>query len=159
MKIKILFLLLFIISFILTVPVSAEFDSGIGASPWDTTAPALKKEKQLKPADNFIKVTAKYLNQSQGELNALWNRGYGRNEIIKLILISRKSSKPLAELIKDRDKKMKLSRLCEKNGINYTEILSEAVNARKEIDIQVEALPPPIYYGTYSSTPTPTPAP
>lgn len=130
-------LLLILVSIFLDASAQdAEVGLGLGLSPWDSVSKR-QDEKKKKQADLFIKILARHFKTDEDELNKLWNRGYGRNELIKLLLISQKSGQELKEIIKQRDKKTRLSKLSEKYNLNYNEILDEQNALRKELDYNV----------------------
>jgi len=128
----------FILSFLLLLPLSAgaEVGAGMGLSPWDG-GPAQKKEKQPRPPDAFIKLLAERFGQKQDDLALFWNHGYGRNELIKMLLISRQANKDIKELVRKRDKGTRLSRMAEEYRLDYAAILNETKTIRKELDYQV----------------------
>lgn len=117
-------------------PIFAQADVGIGVSPWDNTTQPTDKKKP-RPSDPYVKYISKYFNQKDEDLQKLWNRGYGRNELIKLLLITRKAGKELKETVRQRDKDTKLSKISEQYKIDYNQILAEASGVRKEIDYEV----------------------
>jgi hypothetical protein len=117
-------------------PVFAQADVGIGVSPWDNSTQSTDKKKP-RPSDPYVRYLSKYFNQKDEDLQKLWSRGYGRNELIKLLLITKKSGKDLKESVRQRDKDTKLSRISEQYKIDYHQILTEAVTIRKEIDYEV----------------------
>lgn len=119
-----------------------QFGTGVGISPWDTSAP--KKRKRPKTTDTYVKVIAKYFKMNEDNLARLWRRGYGRNELIKLILISQRGGQEFKKLIKQRDKNIKLSRMAEKYKVDYTQILEDASRVRKEIDYEVSITTPTV---------------
>ncbi len=87
--------------------------------------------------DTFIAALATHFGLNDSELNNLSRRGYGRNELITLILISKKSSVQLKEIIMQRDRDAKLADLCGRYGISYDNILSESISQRQTIDDQL----------------------
>ena len=132
-------------SFILTlflatyVVSQSEFGAGVGVSPWDRSAP---KKKEEKKADLYIKKISEHFNMEERELERFWKRGYGRNELIKLLLISKKGKKDFTKIVKQREKNIKLSRMAEKYKVDYEQVLEEAAKIREEIDYQVSISTP-----------------
>jgi hypothetical protein len=117
-------------------PAQTEFGAGLGFEPWDGS-PYRKKEKDNKP-DRFLLATAEYFQLADsGELVKLRNRGYGRNELIKLLLLSRDSKQELKDIVKLRDKFTTLAKISEKYQVDYDKMLDNAAAARKEIDYRV----------------------
>jgi hypothetical protein len=113
-----------------------DLGAGVGLSPWDTTQQE-KKQKQVQVADPFIKALARRFNASEDELTRLWYRGYGRNELIKLLLISREAGKPFRQVARDRERKERLSKIAGKYSIDYASLLDEAARVRNDLDIEV----------------------
>jgi len=143
----------FILILCMLAALEAGADVGVsaGISPLDDYS--LRREKQLvRPADAFVKALAKHLEQNQDELTGLWNRGYGRNEMIKLILISKRSGVALKDITKQRDKGVKLLQLCEKYSINYADLLGEAKIVRTKVDVRARSFEPEIHYGVMRSS-------
>ena len=105
--------------------------------PRDNPGFSRKKEKDKRP-DKFIWETGQFFGMKTDELVKLWNHGYGRNELIKILLMSRYSKKDLNEIVKLRDKNTKLAKIAEKYGLDYEKILDEAAKVRSDIDFRVE---------------------
>ena len=97
-------------------------------------------DKSPMPQDPYVKTIAARFGADAAELEKLWRRGYGRNELIKLLVISLKSKTPLNDLVKDREKKARLSELCGKYGLSYRDLLAEAASIRKEIDTKAAVI-------------------
>ena len=136
------------------LPAGADVGVSAGISALDDFS--MHREKQpARPADAFVKALAKHFEQSQDELASLWNSGYGRNEMIKLLLISKRSGVALKDIAKERDKGTKLLRLCEKYSIDYADLLDEAKLVRTKVDVRARSFEPEIHYGVMRSTPTP----
>jgi hypothetical protein len=114
----------------------AEVDLGVGFSPWDYS-PVENNVKQENPPDSFIKTLASETGQDDKELAKLFNNGAGRNELIKLILISSKSKVKLKEIYALRQKNMRLSNIAQKYGLDYRDILDETKPLRQKIDYEL----------------------
>jgi len=155
---------LFLLAALLCLPtcLSADIGTGIGISPGDST-PNFRREKKIRPIEPFIKVLAKQFHREVSELGALSARGYGRNELIKLLLMAQKSGKDLKDLVKLRDKNTRLSAMADMYHLDYPELLSEAESVRKDIDFKVPdstgtiAAPRPGSGVSVSSAPSSTP--
>lgn len=135
-----------------SLPVFSDVGSDIGGegiSSWDL---AEKKEKKVKQPDAFIMTLAHRYSIKQTDLARLWARGYGRNELIKLILISKASGKSLRDIVQEREKEMKLRDIARKYGVNYSSVTLLAVDVRKEIDslvvLSTDALKSSIHYSS-----------
>lgn len=143
-----------------------EFDAGVGFSPWDS-AYRSDRNKREQPGDPFIKLIAARFGHDEAELMKLWHKGYGRNELIKLLVISAKSGVPFKEIVRSRDKNVKLSKICEINRINYKDVLKEAAAARKDLDsktafmgiyntgtiVKTSSGTLTVFYSTFTATP------
>ena len=113
----------------------ADIDGSVGLTPWDGS-PYRKKEKSLTP-DMFLRVSALHFGMSETELVKLWNRGYGRNELIKLVLLSRESKQELSAIAKVRDKNTKFAKIAEKYNVDYAKLTNDAAALRKDIDYKI----------------------
>ena len=118
----------------LAQPCFAEVDFGAGVD-FSTWGPyGEKRDKKDRPTEPFIAALAQHFKCDRNELMKLWYRGYGRNELIKLLLISGRSGKDLKELVKQRDKGEKLSGLAKKYAVDWDQVVAETQVLRKEID-------------------------
>lgn len=124
------------ILFLACMQVSAQSDYGMGTSPFESS-PAQKKERMPRPPDIYVQKIAQYFNVKEEEVARLWNRGYGRNELIKLLLIMQKSRQKLRDLARMRDKHEKLSKIAAKYDLDYDALLGEAIAVRETIDRRV----------------------
>lgn len=136
LKIRIILFFLMLITFCSFCFAQTEFGAGVGLSPWERRH---KKKKIIKKPDNYIKAISKYFGMNVKDIAKLNYRGYGRNELIKLILISNYSNMDFNTIIRFRDKNLKLSRLCEKYRVDYKKILKDAEITRKIIDYEISA--------------------
>ncbi|MHB9155208.1 MAG: hypothetical protein ACYC5N_05875 [Endomicrobiales bacterium] len=131
--------------------------TGLDASPFDTYPG--KKDQKSKPTDIYVKKIAARFERREDDIARLWHRGYGRNEIIKVLLIAAKSGKELREIVRQRDRGAKLSALAEKYGLDYAGIMQEAAAIRAELDERIAGAVPgadaPVSTGSFkASTPT-----
>ncbi|MFH1369160.1 MAG: hypothetical protein ABII64_08545 [Elusimicrobiota bacterium] len=129
------FLAIMICSFSVILSAESEFGAGVGFSPWDGSY-YQKKDRTAVP-DKFIRAAAIHFGISETDLAKLWYRGYGRNELIKVILISRDAKQELKDVVKLRDKNMKYAKIAEKYTLDYYKFTADAESARKEIDYEV----------------------
>jgi hypothetical protein len=114
----------------------SQADVGVGLSPWDY-GPVEKKSIKDNPPDSFVKLLAIEQNQDEKELAKLFNTGFGRNELIKLALISGKSKEKLKDIVALRQKNMRLSSIAGKYNLDYGAILEESEAIRQKIDYEL----------------------
>lgn len=100
---------------------SQYFDFGMGYSPRMTPDRKEEKKTEIKE-DPYIRQIVTALNQKYDEVYLLHKRGYGRNELIKLIMISISAKKELKDVIEKRDSKMKISDIAKHYNIEYNNL-------------------------------------
>lgn len=93
----------------------------------------IKRVKEKKPAEPFVQALSKKTDISEDFLTETIEKGFGRTELIRLILISKKSGKPLNELIKEREKGTRLAKISESAHLNSNAIRHEAEAMLKEL--------------------------
>lgn len=125
---------------LITTQLRAEVGAIIEAVPAATTQRSLDKNRQKKD-DTFIAAIARRMNVENAPLQKLWNRGYGRNEIITLLLISERGRLPLVDVVKERDKGTRFSTLCARCGIDHTALLTDTAALRRQIDAALAQAP------------------
>ncbi len=69
-----------------------------------------KKKKESTP---FVLALAKKTETPEDYLTELTEKGLGRMELVRLILTSKKSTRPLPDLVRDRELGMRLSKIAE----------------------------------------------
>jgi hypothetical protein len=121
----------------LPVRSAAQGDAGLGLGLSPDALQLEKKNKRLKPVDPFTITLARHFGQQQEDIAKLAARGYGRNELIKLLLISRKSGTDLRAVVRARERKMRLSAIAAQHNVDYATLLSEAETVRRQIDFEV----------------------
>jgi hypothetical protein len=129
---KIFFLIFYLIlNFITYSPIFAQYYQ---------YAPTYEREKKKeRKQDKLIEKIAILLNQNYEELYTHHENGYGYTELIKIILISKKSGQPLKKIIELRDNKMLLSKIAEKFNLDYKSIYKEAIKLKKELDKEIKS--------------------
>jgi hypothetical protein len=105
---------------------------GIGYSPSYRSSQG--KQEKDKSKDPFIKNIAVKFNWNPGELYFLREVGYGRVELIKLLLIAAKADVPLNPIIEARAKNMRISRIAKKYNVDYKSVYREAYIIRTELE-------------------------
>lgn len=94
------------------------------------------------------------------ELVKFERKGFGRSEIVELVLISKNDVKKLKELGNRRIKDtVSMETLVKEAGLNYRDIVNVARDIKTEIESRGDKnLPAPVY-DVFSSTAAPTPTP
>jgi len=114
-----------------------QIDVGVGFSP---TPPI---EKSVEEGKNpFLTELAERFSVKEKELDKLYNRGYGYSELIKIILIAKKIDKSLEEIVKEREKGKKISKIAEEYKLNYQKIHLESLKIKGEIKSSLETRQP-----------------
>lgn len=114
-------------------PLQAEIGAGVAVSPMEAY-PRSKAAEKGKHPDAVISEIAMRLNADDAELQKLWNRGYGRNEIITLLLIAERGRVTLKTVVKERDKGTRFSTLCARYGIDHRAVIVDANAVRQSIN-------------------------
>lgn len=97
------------------------------------------KAEELKPVDPFIKTLAKKMDVPEQILAEAAQKGMGRMELIRLILISKKSGKPLTDLIQQREKLTRFAKIASQTNVDNGAIKKEARTLLKQIEKETEA--------------------
>lgn len=114
---------------------------GIGVSFTPDFSPS-KEEKEIKKTKNpFLVELAERFSLEEKDLDRLYSRGYGYTEIIKLILITKKTNEPLEEIVKKRDKGKKMRKIAEDYELDYWVIDKEALKIKEEIKTSLLSQP------------------
>lgn len=149
---KRLFIILIIAELSITGSISTGQDVGVGFGVNVTPGagkkakPKSKKKQELK--DAFIERIAIRLDQDPDELHSLRRKGYGRVELIKLILIAKKTKQPLNEIVKLRNRKEKIKKIAEKYNLDYKKIYFQAKKIKLEIKREEGKFFKPLKTGT-----------
>jgi hypothetical protein len=118
-------------------PLAAQVDLYSMPQIEDGQAPPPPKPKPA--ADPFVRALSKKTSVPESAIEDAVDKGFGRMELLRLILISKKSGKPLAELLKEREKGTRLAKIAEDCGQDNKAVRKEAAALLKEI----EAAPKP----------------
>jgi len=97
-------------------------DYGIGINFTGVDYQPLEKIHPQK--DVYLTKIAEYFGEDINNLEKLWARGYGRRELIRLLLISQNAKISLKEVVALRDKKKSLMDISKKYAVDYTVITS-----------------------------------
>jgi len=134
MKLKIVISYLFIIYLICSITqnlLCQNVDFGVGLNFVGESNEKNTKKTEISD-DSVIKKIAEKFNIENEKLQKFFKQGYGRRELIKLILISNKANVTLDEIIKLR-KNNKIYKIALKYNLNYKEILKESEKLFKTV--------------------------
>ncbi len=95
---------------------------------------AKPKKEEPKPIEPFILTLAKKTGMPADVLSEASLKGFGRLELIRLILISKKSGKPLPDLILQREKSARFAKIAEEAKVDNNAIKKEAAVMLKELE-------------------------
>lgn len=96
------------------------------------------KAEEPKPVDPFIKTLAKKMDVPEQLLAEAAEKGMGRMELIRLILISKKSGKLLPDLIRQREKLMRFAKIASEAKVDNGAVKKEAKALLKQIEKETE---------------------
>lgn len=99
--------------------------SGVGGGP---------QQIIVRSSDTFITKIAEKFDYDEEKLQKLFHNGYGRSELIKLILITEESGKTFNDILKLCEKSMSLRKIAKKYEIDYRFIYDEA----KKIELKLK---------------------
>ncbi|MFH1282313.1 MAG: hypothetical protein ABII27_01455 [bacterium] len=120
---------------IFLIPTYACAQAGIGMEVQPGNYISSEKNKnENRKIDPFIVEVSKKFNMDKLELMDLADIGYGRSEIITLILIADKSGTEFKKIIKLRNERTSLKKLAERYSIPYSVVRGEAKNMKLEIE-------------------------
>ena len=108
------------------------------------------QHKKPKAVDPFVKALSKKTDVPEAMLTETLERGFGRLELIRLILISQKSGTLLPEILKLTEKGTRFAKICEPAKLNNRDIKKEAAAILKDVEKNAEAIAslPAGAYGT-----------
>lgn len=91
------------------------------------------KVKEAPPPDPFVQALSKRFDLPDSLLTEYVQKGFGRAELLRLILVSKKADKPLPDLLKDRAKGTRLAKITESAGLDNRAVRREALDLLKEL--------------------------
>lgn len=97
-----------------------------------------KKTVDKKSLDPFLRVLVQRFSSDEKLLNEAVSKGFGRRELVRLILMAKKSGKSLEELMKEREKGTRLKKIAESLKLDHSSIRQEALAISKEIENDLE---------------------
>jgi len=104
----------------------------------DETRPKKDEQAPPKPVDPFIQALAKKMEIPEKILFEAAEKGFGRLELIRLILISKKSGKALPELIQEREKNTRFAKIAASTKTDNKAIKEEGETILKDLEKQVQ---------------------
>jgi len=113
--------------------------SGFGSSKGDKkkdeskVAPFVEAILQTLAPEDVAAITASTAAVKENWTRVL-NHGTYKLEMLQLILMAKESKKPLKELFRQRNQKIRLAQIAKNLGLSYDHIYEEALMWRKEID-------------------------
>ena len=96
------------------------------------------KPEEPKPADPFIKTLAKKMDVHEQILAEAAEKGMGRMELIRLILISKKSGKLLPDLIRQIEKLVRFAKIASEAEVDNGAVKKEAKTLLKDLEKETE---------------------
>jgi hypothetical protein len=94
------------------------------------------KKAEPRPVDPFAQALSAKMNVPERTITDAVEKGFGRTELIRLILISKKSGKALGDLLKEREKGARLAKIAESVHLNNRSIREEAESILKELEAE-----------------------
>jgi len=103
---------------------------------------AEKKSKEKKPKPVIIEPfcknlaeSATYWQISAENLQIYKNKGLGYTELVKVVLISKKSGKTVDDVIKKRNTEETFKKICQRYNVDYEQIKVETKKIMSEVKI------------------------
>ena len=106
------------------------------------------KKEEPKPVDPFIQVLSKRMGIPDNVLAEAAQKGIGRMEMIRLILMAKRSGKPLPDLIERREKGERLAKIAESIQADNRAIKKEAQDILKGYEDEAEKIQPEVKAST-----------
>jgi len=94
----------------------------------------VKSPTEKKQKDPFVLVLAKKFAVEEHVLSQAVDKGFGRTELIRLILIAQKSGKNLDDVLKERENGARLAKIAQNHNQDNAKIRKEALALLKELE-------------------------
>ncbi|MDD5687628.1 MAG: hypothetical protein PHE88_07345 [Elusimicrobia bacterium] len=94
-----------------------------------------KKPIVIEPFCRNLSQSVTYWQMTPEDIQVLKNKGFGYSELIKIILISKKTEKPLTDVVTRRNRGEDFKKICERYAIDYNEIKKETKRIKLEVII------------------------
>lgn len=114
-----------VIIFLAALNCFAQIQIGVEYVPSSAIEEPKKEEEKKMKKDVFVDELAKYFNVDAEKLHNLRNKGYGRFELTRLLLISSKTAVEFDEVIKKRANK-RIAEIAKDCEIDYSQLYDEA---------------------------------
>lgn len=89
-------------------------------------------KQTLEDRDNRLGSMASNYNVQEQDIKDLREKGWSWNEIGSALAVSKRSGKPLTEIVADRDAGQSWPQISEKNGFRFSEVSGEAKRIAKD---------------------------
>lgn len=114
---------------------------GVDLTPSFSGSESKKKSKKKRLKNPFIFHFCNIFDQDYLKIRKLQKKGYGRLELIKVILISREAQVSLKEIVKDRNKLIPLRKIAEKYKLDYRALRAKSHQYKKQIEKKIIEIP------------------
>ena len=101
---------------------------------------AKPKKEEPKPVEPFVQALAKKMDLPEKVLTEATEKGFGRMELIRLILMAKKSGKSLTDLIQEREKGTRLAKIAESAKADNRAVKKEAGEILKDLEKDAEKI-------------------
>ena len=113
------------------------FGVGVDITPGPFDDRIQPEEKKEPPKNPMVEKISERFGQKSEQLQLLWRRGYGYVELIKILLIAKEVDRELNEIVKQRDRRVRISKIAESYGIDYRKIYMLSYTIRSELEIDL----------------------
>ena len=127
--------IVFLAVFLSRVPLSAQNE----LYSFPEVESSKPKAEEPKPVDPFLKTLAKKMDAPEQLLAEAAEKGMGRMELIRLILISKKSGRLLPDLIQQREKLVRFAKIASAAKVDNGAVKKEARTLLKQLEKETEA--------------------
>ncbi|OGS21777.1 MAG: hypothetical protein A2252_06520 [Elusimicrobia bacterium RIFOXYA2_FULL_39_19] len=108
-------------------------NAGVEIDPSGFGSKSDKDEKKVEKPDALAdRIAVRFAKESK-EIQEQKKKGYGYNELIKLLLIAQKADVKFETIIELRNKKTKIADIAKKYNLNYKEIYMESGKIKSEL--------------------------
>lgn len=112
---------------------------------------SVSAKAEKKRVDPFLRAVAQKLNTEEKVLMDYSDEGLGRGDLVRLVLLSQKSGKPLAELAKRRLKGDRMAKIAEDCKADNAQVRKQAFAILKEAEADAEKIKFELMKSTASS--------